>query len=1045
MMNRTVKNDFVRCCKFSLSAIILLLGWCMLLFSSCDQDKSLSVENVPTGELVTVNFTISGVDYRNDESEENGFPFSGLRSAPIVPNSPGGELKGGATIRLDDDLYISATLVEDPPPVTLRSIPLIYNSQVRIVAYDGSSTAYIDHADYSVVGGGAIVPVNLPLRVPATGTYRFVAYSFHNADPLKPFAETTDSFEVSEDLLWGAQNATINTGLEHVHITVNHMFSQVKMEVKTIGNVINNISGAQITSHDSSKLIVRTGQLAPNSGSMQVFPFTWMSPSNFLWVSDQRLVYTDGAVSGVQIGSITLNGVVYPGPHIIPYNTPLTGGKSYTLRVRFLRQQNFAPRITWEPPSHQFIQGRYALTYDPAIAGLYFKFGSSVGVYSGSGNILSLTPPVASVPPFAITDIPWNITNAATWPNVPFTDTDVNIENFHSGPNVKSGMGDPCRLVGLDLDEMTHPNNFTPVVENGRWRLPTVAENMAFADDYEWQTATDILGGMFTPQSSANSYFLPAAGRRADNNGVAGYHGMETNYWSSTSSNSAQGSALLFNNATWNPNTPANKQFGFPIRCVYDPKVVFEARPWEYERAYDISTTGTPNWQRYDSYLLDGSTYKIRVYSNTTWRIKSIEGEIYTAHGHAARNFQPIVPRSSPNSAASILNMQLGDDMVVNNAVRGVIGDNITIEEITFTVVKDGSQWGRLFVTFESPTGEFPDYELPVIFALPRLLLAGVSTQNRYSYAIGYPYLNQITPFTANGTTYGLNNARRMIETLSNFGYPSASNPNPVVFSRGVEIINRGVNAHLSYNEIFNTIKPDVIHYGYASDANITTTVANDYKAYVDAGGVLIGMHDEGALYLNRILDAFFPGSGASANMIGAAGAMYEFMNVDDMIINGAFGDLRPDPITNVPKHWGEDASETHWVTNPPLSQITPYTYAYDKSTGARLSGTDSNTTPNSGSVNMFRHNTLNFFFMGDGGLTSTPGTVGDLNSQTITPFYLNPVTYFPEPKNPPYTGSNIGVGYGRGINKYPAYNSVLFGNVMTWAMIRAAERQFGP
>jgi hypothetical protein len=222
----------------------------------------------------------------------------------------------------------------------------------------------------------------------------------------------------------------------------------------------------------------------------------------------------------------------------------------------------------------------------------------------------------------------------------------------------------------------------------------------------------------------------------------------------------------------------------------------------------------------------------------------------------------------------------------------------------------------------------------------------------------------------------------------------------------------------------------------------------------MENGGVLLAMMEMGNADVNMLCDAIFPGLGATGGRISAPGALFEIVDVDDMIVNGAFGDLRPKG--GISKHHGEDASDPSWVNNIPLDSVTVYSHSID------ALGTNTTATPivwgsnRQGSVNaganLWKHNRLNLFFLGDGGLTSTPTTAGDLDSHTITPFYLNPFTYFPEPKNPYYTVALYrGVGYGRNWtitgstypHKRPVYNSVLFANVVTWAMIMAAENQF--
>lgn len=75
--------------------------------------------------------------------------------------------------------------------------------------------------------------------------------------------------------------------------------------------------------------------------------------------------------------------------------------------------------------------------------------------------------------------------------------------------------------------------------------------------------------------------------------------------------------------------------------------------------------------------------------------------------------------------------------------------------------------------------------------------------------------------------------------------------------------------------------------------------------------------------------------------------------NSNDKILNGQVGDARG-------QYWGEDAGTTLGIVNVPLSQVTVYSY------GQAINRTGSNS-----GITMFKHNTKNFFYIGDGGFVS--------------------------------------------------------------------------
>lgn len=87
----------------------------------------------------------------------------------------------------------------------------------------------------------------------------------------------------------------------------------------------------------------------------------------------------------------------------------------------------------------------------------------------------------------------------------------------------------------------------------------------------------------------------------------------------------------------------------------------------------------------------------------------------------------------------------------------------------------------------------------------------------------------------------------------------------------------------------------------------------------------------------------------------GSAGAIYPLVGTDpnDKILNGQIGDARG-------QYWGEDAGTTLGIVNVPLSQVTVYSY------GQAINRTGSNS-----GITMFKHNTKNFFYIGDGGFVS--------------------------------------------------------------------------
>jgi hypothetical protein len=195
-------------------------------------------------------------------------------------------------------------------------------------------------------------------------------------------------------------------------------------------------------------------------------------------------------------------------------------------------------RITWDASAGGG-HGGYALTTDPTDAGLYFKFGSVAGIFSAADGSM-FGPSVVAWSPVSVTG--WY---GAGWGEVPYSEN-VDIDAaYHTAANVKAGKGDPCRLVGLDLNHIatTDASALTPArIDNGIWRLPTHEENEDFAaSPGEFKTLDGVYGIGFPGDDT----FLPAAGFRGTAGDVLG-HGGAGSYWSSTAFDGYYGYRLYF-------------------------------------------------------------------------------------------------------------------------------------------------------------------------------------------------------------------------------------------------------------------------------------------------------------------------------------------------------------------------------------------------------------------------------------------------------------------------------------------------------------------
>jgi len=259
----------------------------------------------------------------------------------------------------------------------------------------------------------------------------------------------------------------------------------------------------------------------------------------------------------------------------------------------------FAERITWDQAEYLSSGKGYVLTTDPRDAGLYFKFGSVVAVFSGSGSNTQVLPGANTSTFNASIHIPWQLlssvagTDSTGWATIPFVGTHPSSidDSFHTAANVKAGLGDPCRLVGLDLDyiknTMTTSETDRSKYDNGIWRLPTDVENGQFTaaatGSGHWWTGSGganpspfgplIVGSEFPNRNtSGSSKFLPANGWRIFDTGTVTGIQAQGRYWGSRTvlfSGSGTGNALGFNSGSVTTALQGyDYKFGFGVRCV---------------------------------------------------------------------------------------------------------------------------------------------------------------------------------------------------------------------------------------------------------------------------------------------------------------------------------------------------------------------------------------------------------------------------------------------------------------------------------------------
>lgn len=222
-------------------------------------------------------------------------------------------------------------------------------------------------------------------------------------------------------------------------------------------------------------------------------------------------------------------------------------------------------------------------------------------------------------------------------------------------------------------------------------------------------------------------------------------------------------------------------------------------------------------------------------------------------------------------------------------------------------------------------------------------------------------------------------------------------------------------------------------------------------KTYLDNGGVVIMMTDS-ATPLNassrpnevHAVEAFFQSffnNTAIELDYGTNSTRYygplmfqldHEHSIRDRIINGPFGDLEG-------KYWGNDSYAVVQAINLPIgtgdNQVTVYSNPRSANSALPALG-----------VSMFKHNSKNFFWIGDGSFLAHPnrwasGWSGGWNAEpfaTVSASQSNPnpgPNYVHYPVSKRYGVDYGGVGYNFGAE---VYNAPLFANLMAWALYQA-------
>lgn len=281
---------------------------------------------------------------------------------------------------------------------------------------------------------------------------------------------------------------------------------------------------------------------------------------------------------------------------------------------------------------------------------------------------------------------------------------------------------------------------------------------------------------------------------------------------------------------------------------------------------------------------------------------------------------------------------------------------------------------------------------------------------------------------TAGNQTYGLtansangNNCQALIENKMNFG----DDENSIVKYEGLTGLEVNDSSTLT-DALFSkwtgedgvTPPMDIIIITY--NVNLNANQIQMATNYVDKGGVLIVLDQHDSQLNANLVGSIFGESLSPTVANGDCNYVIKLNTIDDEILNGPFGDIRG-------LQWGEDFNNTTCLQDIPFGAIV-YSATVNAFTNVQANSNKQ--------VTMLRHPSKNFFWCGDSGLIRG----GDASDRREHPLnvgtrIINSVSYdkYPIAKMHGYISAS-------NTSTMPVYNSVLFANVIAWAIRNAEE-----
>jgi hypothetical protein len=564
-----------------LLSLALSLGAAFLFFSC---DKETPNGDIPSGELLRINFVLGDAAYDSEET-----PARGYNAGPAGPER--------AVVNLFDDWYMYATLEADPVSPTRAATPLAENTTLRIIAYQ--ENAVVSTAEY-VVKDKKLEPVIFGRGISiSAGKYRFVAYSYNTQEEL-PYAI---DLEVSpnKDLMWGSTpETTISKNDEVIPIAMKHKFSQMPVKINTEAfngthNKIKEIASTVLFPGYKASLQVASGTLQPKTIAEQAFSNVWQGINTSEITSMPRPVYTaESPYTSIDIGPMRMDDDFRLESSIARFVKQLKPGVSYTLRAK-IKQTNWASsNVYWDAGQNIMTFDIGKIVHDSPIhnkQGLFFKWGSLIGIAPGLDNHSPDFNPQTRTIYVPVSDISW-ITSTVyaeftknhflgrEWKDIPFvTDNIVSSDRTNQYllgiTNSATYQGDICKQISGQHG-----------VPAGTWRMPTSKDfgddlNTSWQYNKEWfadapvnpapmRSAEDGQNIIETGCHFHDIYF-PASGYRNVTNGSLTALGAEHLYWTGSACDSpAEAYCVHHTQSLVRPVATISRGAALPVRCIRD-------------------------------------------------------------------------------------------------------------------------------------------------------------------------------------------------------------------------------------------------------------------------------------------------------------------------------------------------------------------------------------------------------------------------------------------------------------------------------------------